>query len=225
MGKRLHVSDHATFCKMLFEGMKLIMNEEKFTISIRKHIILKISRSVSMIEGLKKKDRNYWSVFIRSFMDYVIGNIENIPRYFMYLHSLELFLRNLTSRDILEIWARFRSLSRKLPTAEERMENNASKWVLFQQFRDKLHREAKKAAVSRNLSLDDAGLEDYDLRDSRNQSQNNSQSISRQLDAMGDININVDDDDDDDKKEEQNEEKKEENEQVENEENEEPNVV
>merc|ERR1712048_71659 len=138
----------------------------------------------------------------------------------------ELFLRNLTSRDILEIWSRFRSLSRKLPTQEERMENNASKWVLFQQFRDKLHREAKKAAVSRNLSLDDAGLEDYDLRDSQNQSQNNSQSISRQLDAMGDININIDDDDDDDdKKEEQSEKKKEEKEQVENEENVEPNVV
>merc|ERR1712190_258809 len=101
------------------------------------------------------------------------------------------------------------------PTAGERMENNASKWVLFQQFRDKLHREAKKAAVSRNLSLDDAGLEDYDLRDSQNQSQNNSQSISRQLDAMGDININIEDD----------EEKKEEKEQAENEENEEPNVV
>merc|ERR1712019_302853 len=100
-------------------------------------------------------------------------------------------------------------------------ENNASKWVLFQQFRDKLHREAKKAAVSRNLSLDDAGLEDYDLRDTQNQSQNNSQSISRQLDAMGDININIDDDDGDNKKEENDEEK----EQTENEEKEEPNVV
>merc|ERR1712154_166326 len=186
---------------MLFEGMKLIMNEEKFSIAIRKHIILKISRSVSMIEGLKKKDRNYWAVFIRSFMDYVIGTIENIPRYFSYLHSLELFLRNLTSRDILEIWSRFRSLSRKLPKEDERSADNESKWALFQQFGDKLCREAKKAANSRNLSLDDAGLEDYDLRDSQNQSQNE-QSISRQLDAMEDININVDDDDD----EEQNEE-------------------
>merc|ERR1712154_179349 len=123
---------------MLFEGMKLIMNEEKFSIAIRKHIILKISRSVSMIEGLKKKDRNYWAVFIRSFMDYVIGQIENIPHYFMYLHSLELFLRNLTSRDILEIWARFRSLCRKLPEETERNSDDESKWKLLEQFGEKL---------------------------------------------------------------------------------------
>merc|ERR1712008_217464 len=76
------------------------------------------------------------------------------------------------------------------------------KWALFQQFHDKMEREAKKAATSRNLSLDDAGLEDFDLRDVNAQNNNvtghvnasvNPMSISQQLDAMGDININITD--------------------------------
>merc|ERR1712129_404937 len=72
--------------------------------------------------------------------------------------------------------------------------------ALFQQFHDKMEREAKKAATSRNLSLDDAGLEDFDLRDVNAQNNNvtgdvnaNALSISQQLDSMGDININITD--------------------------------
>merc|ERR1712129_314761 len=116
--------------------------------------------------------------------------------------------------------------------------------ALFQQFHDKMEREAKKASTSRNLSLDDAGLEDFDLRDVNAQNNNvtghvnaNPMSISQQLDAMGDININITDLNDtmDDNKEEEVvredkeqpvvEEQKEEKNADDNEENEEPNVV
>merc|ERR1712130_408905 len=163
----------------LFEGIKIMMNNEKYPIEIRKHCIEKVAKSLSMIEGLKKKGRKYWSVFIRLYLNFVIGKTENIPKYFVYLHALELFLRSLTNRDKLEIWALFRSLSRKLPEKNMEDESDESQWTLYRKFRDKLKKEADKAQKMRNMDLDDEGLENFD----QSQSQNMSQDI--------DINLNL----------------------------------
>merc|ERR1712130_183946 len=181
----------------LFEGIKIMMNNEKYPIEIRKHCIEKVAKSLSMIEGLKKKGRKYWSVFIRLYLNFVIGKTENIPKYFVYLHALELFLRSLTNRDKLEIWALFRSLSRKLPEKNMEDESDESQWTLYRKFRDKLKKEADKAQKMRNMDLDDEGLENFD----QSQSQNMSQDI--------DINLNLNMNENKEEEQEQNEEENE----------------
>merc|ERR1719491_803582 len=147
---------------------------------------------------------------MRRFLHYVVGTTENIPKYFCYLSSLIPFFKGCTNRDKLEVWTLFRSLSRKLPDAEDRTQ--PAQWALFQEFRVRLKKEAGKGATARMLQLDEDALENMDLRDthSQSQSQNGSQSQSQNgsrveaqsvlnlQDMPQDMNINIEDDEDED---------------------------
>ena len=168
--QKLFKDKHEKFEEMLFEGMKMIMNDGKLSVELRQHTIDNLCKSSFMMKAFKK-DRKYWSRFYNLFLDYILGPVQNIPKYFMYLHSLTLLFRHLTNRDKLEMWSHFRSLSRKLPQPHQRVDE--SQWQLYNQFRQRLKKEAETAGRNRNLELDDNAIENYDLHESQSQVSHN----------------------------------------------------
>merc|ERR1719283_414635 len=126
-----------------------------------------------MIDGLAKR-RKDWEVYIKLFLEFVIGTPGNVPRYFVYLHSMTSFFKKFTARDKLDVWSQFQSLSRKLPSDELRTDESA--WNLYNKFRAKLKSEASKAAGARDLELDEDGLENWDQRKEEINASSSSQS-------------------------------------------------
>ena len=204
--RKVRSASVSKYNQMLFEGVKMLMNDEAFPVSIRIHTVMTACRSAAMIDGLSK-GRKDWNVYIELFLQYVIGTAENVPRYFVHLHSMTAFFKKFTARDKLDVWSQFRSLSRKLPSSELRTDENA--WRLYDKFRAKLKSEAGKAAGARDLGLDEDGLENWDQREaasSQSQSQRDGNRSVNMSEMAQDIQMGVeivdDDEDDDDRKEE-----------------------
>merc|ERR1719249_483714 len=152
-----------------------------------------------MIDGLSK-GRKDWNVYIELFLQYVIGTAENVPRYFVHLHSMTAFFKKFTARDKLDVWSQFQSLSRKLPSDELRTDESA--WNLYNKFRAKLKSEASKAAGARDLELDEDGLENWDQRKEvdSSQSQRGANRSVNMSEMARDLQIGVQIEDDDDHK-------------------------
>jgi len=160
--RKLHSDDAAKFNRVLFEGVRMLMDDETLPLPLRVHTVQSATKSAAMIDGLAK-DRKHWALYIELFLSHCIGSPQNVPRCFAFLHSMTSFFKKFRNRDKLEVWSLFRRLSRKLPPSELRTDDAA--WALYEKFRAKLKSEAMKASEARELGLDEDGLENWDQRE------------------------------------------------------------